>query len=132
MKLGVTGTRYGLNSIQKADAWRILDSIDGLKEFHHGDCIGVDTEMANTVRRMHPDCVIHSHPPLDKAKQGDFVSDVVHKPAAFLYRNHRIVDAVQLLLAIPKEPQETIRSGTWATIRYARKTDTPRLILIRI
>jgi hypothetical protein len=131
MKLGVTGTQYGASSIQKADAWRLIDSIDSLAEFHHGNCIGVDTELANLVSRLHPNCIIHSHPPLEKARQGDFVSDVVHKPADFLYRNHRIVDAVQLLLALPKEPQEVMRSGTWATVRYARKTNVPRLILRR-
>jgi hypothetical protein len=39
----------------------------------------------------------------------------------YLVRNHEIVDDSQVLIAAPKEFTEQLRSGTWATIRYARK-----------
>lgn len=35
-------------------------------------------------------------------------------------RNHDIVDEGEFLIAMPSEPEYT-RSGTWATVRYARK-----------
>ena len=38
-----------------------------------------------------------------------------------LVRNHKIVGAVHLLIATPKTDKEELRSGTWATIRYAKK-----------
>lgn len=40
-----------------------------------------------------------------------------------LVRNHDIVDSTELLIACPKEQVEVLRSGTWATIRYARKKE---------
>jgi predicted Rossmann fold nucleotide-binding protein DprA/Smf involved in DNA uptake len=46
---------------------------------------------------------------------------VVHTPKAPLDRNRDIVDAAAVLIAAPKEMTETLRSGTWATVRYARK-----------
>jgi len=36
-------------------------------------------------------------------------------------RNHKMVDSAGVLLATPKEDHEVLRSGTWATIRYAYK-----------
>ena len=46
---------------------------------------------------------------------------VVHTPKDYLERNHDIVDETDMLIATPGEEQEVQRSGTWATIRYARK-----------
>lgn len=41
----------------------------------------------------------------------------------YLDRNHDIVDEVDMLIATPKEYDEQLRSGTWATVRYAEKKD---------
>ena len=41
----------------------------------------------------------------------------------YLNRNHNIVDASEILIACPAQTEEVIRSGTWATIRYARKNN---------
>jgi hypothetical protein len=38
-----------------------------------------------------------------------------------LERNHDIVDQADVMIATPRTMQEEQRSGTWATIRYARK-----------
>lgn len=46
-----------------------------------------------------------------------------------LKRNYDIVDACDILLAAPRTLTEELRSGTWATIRYARKTGKKYLIL---
>jgi hypothetical protein len=40
-----------------------------------------------------------------------------------LERNTEIVKACDVLIATPKEQDEVLRSGTWATIRRARKYD---------
>jgi hypothetical protein len=43
-------------------------------------------------------------------------------------RNHDIVDETELLIACPGELAEAVRSGTWATVRYARKLGRPIVI----
>lgn len=39
----------------------------------------------------------------------------------YLDRNREMVDGADVLIAFPKTAEEETRSGTWATIRYARK-----------
>ena len=45
----------------------------------------------------------------------------VAAPKGYLDRNHDIVDAADVLIAAPSGTTEKRRSGTWATVRYARK-----------
>ena len=45
----------------------------------------------------------------------------MHPAKDYLVRNHDIVDVCDVLVATPGQKEEQIRSGTWATIRYARK-----------
>jgi len=56
-------------------------------------------------------------------------SDIRRNPKPYLERNHNIVDESELLIACPKSKEEELRSGTWATVRYARKKGV-RIILI--
>ena len=46
-----------------------------------------------------------------------------------LDRNHDIVERCDLLIATPHTVEEQLRSGTWATIRYARKVHRPHYII---
>jgi hypothetical protein len=46
---------------------------------------------------------------------------------SYLDRNHDIVDSCSILLALPTG-QEILPSGTWATIRYARRAAVPVLL----
>ena len=46
-----------------------------------------------------------------------------------LDRNRDIVDACDVLIATPKDFVEELRSGTWATVRYARKQRKPLVIV---
>jgi hypothetical protein len=53
--------------------------------------------------------------------------DVVLEPLPYLTRNQHIVKAVEtfpvrLLIAAPHQVEEVTRSGTWSTIRYARRS----------
>jgi len=99
---------------------RILDDQD--VEFHHGCCEGADTEahlLANALGLS-----IVCHPPLSQSKQGVFPTPgdafVWWEPKEYLVRNRDIVEATTLLIACPAKT-EVLRSGTWATVRYARK-----------
>ena len=57
------------------------------------------------------------------------MSDEVRDPLPYLERNRAIVDACDILIACPKGMQEEQRSGTWATVRYARRRDRPIVIV---
>ena len=47
----------------------------------------------------------------------------------YIERNHDVVDTCDLLIAMPNTELEVVRSGTWATIRYARKLKKVIVIL---
>jgi hypothetical protein len=46
-----------------------------------------------------------------------------------LKRNGHIVDASHVMIACPRLMHEELRSGTWMTIRYARRADKPLAIV---
>lgn len=96
--------------------------------FHHGDCIGADAEAHKIARAV--GCfsiVIH---PSDLVDQRAYCNgNIVWKPRAPLIRNRSIVSSTDLLIAAPATKDEVLRSGTWATIRYARKGKKPVVIL---
>lgn len=124
MKLGVTATRQGTTPRQR-DAFRTVVQVLNPSEFHHGDCVGGDEESHRIVSEILPDVQIYVHPPEDP-KHRAFVDG----PSArvrilgtrpYLDRNRDIVDAVEVLVAMPAEEVEKLRSGTWATVRYARR-----------
>jgi hypothetical protein len=56
----------------------------------------------------------------DDSKRAFCQGDVVLTPRPYLVRNRHIVDASSVLIATPKGDEE-LRSGTWSTVRYARK-----------
>jgi hypothetical protein len=41
------------------------------------------------------------------------------------------VDETEFLIGAPKEDEEVLRSGTWSTIRYSKKSNKPKKILER-
>lgn len=107
MKVGVTGTREGLSPAQKGALQIELQRLheEGMVEFHHGGCIGVDTEAASFV-------------------QEEFkIVPVKHQGQAgtFLKRNREIVNSVDLLLVCPRGMQHESTGGTWYTHDYALK-----------
>jgi len=88
--------------------------------FHHGDCIGADADAHDIVLSI---CgtEIHIHPPTESKYRACCIgAHLEYRAAPYLQRNHNIVDSTSLMIATP-EGAETLRSGTWATIRYALK-----------
>jgi hypothetical protein len=69
---------------------------------------------------MDPTVKIVGHPPNNPAKRAFVPCDESRTPKDYLTRNHEIVRETELLLAFPKG-KEQLRSGTWATVRLARK-----------
>jgi hypothetical protein len=122
MKVGFTGSRDGTTCEQHKALCAKVRELD-ITEFHHGCCVGADAEAFAAVRTWVKAARTVAHPPDKRAMlSGNAVllSDERREPRPYLDRNRDIVDACDVLLACPKGPEEQ-RSGTWATVRYARK-----------
>lgn len=115
--VGFTGTQHGMTAEQERSLRALLRELGGV--LHHGDCIGSDKQAAGIAREQGRRVV--GHPPEDSSKRAFFPSDETREPKPFLVRDHDIVDETEALVATPRTAQEQVRSGTWATIRYARK-----------
>jgi hypothetical protein len=127
MIVGFTGTQEGMTARQ-LEAFK-LSLPPTMKTFIHGCCIGADEEAAYCVHMMLKNSVrIWIYPSNIKSKtsklvDGFFAAKAAPKPP--LDRNKDIVADSELLIACPKEREEVLRSGTWATVRAARKKGIP-------
>lgn len=124
---GFTGTQKGMTLAQ---AVTVADCLLNLQviEVHHGLCIGADAQFHYMCQKLA--LAIHGHPPLDESKMATLTGfEELRAPKPYLMRNKEIVNGRDMLIATPYEYEEKIRSGTWSTIRYARK-ELIRVILI--
>lgn len=132
MNIGFTGTRKGMTAYQKD----VLDKMFWVWSrnepheirFHHGGCVGADYHAHMIAKQYGMTIVIHP-PTNDKHQAMGAVADELRDPKPYLDRNHDIVDESDFLIACPKSEVEIRRSGTWATVRYARRSGK-RLMLI--
>jgi len=142
-KFGFTGTRelptraalesFALKLCDLADeafteAEGINDGIARRVEWHYGMCVGADmlaAELADSAGFW-----LVGHPPTNRKlialrpKPHDQMP-----PLPYLERNKAIVQNAQALIAMPRTTDEELRSGTWSTIRYARRIKRPVLIV---
>lgn len=118
---GMTGTKVGMTSDQKTAFYTIATELraDGYLFLHEGDCVGAD-ENANDIWRELGGKV-YSHPPVDQRYRAFSKFDLEAPAKPYLKRDHDIVDVSEFMVAFPKGFGEELRSGTWATVRYARK-----------
>lgn len=126
--IGISGSRSGLST----DARRVFnDYLDKNKVIgvRSGDCIGVDAAVHKIAKERGIVSIIH--PPNKKVCRAFCDGDIILRERAYLDRNHDIVNNSQLLVAFPHDKTEQQRSGTWATIRYARKQKKPIVIIHR-
>lgn len=140
--IAFTGTQEGMTQKQRHELlwWlkrlRAQEPVAGgpryMPIFHHGLCIGADAEAHMTAKLAglflygHP-CVEEGHPKRAVLDLEEFSRlDPVQPP---LERNHIMVDNCGLLIAAPRQREEVLRSGTWSTVRYARKRGKQTLML---
>ena len=126
--VGFSGTIKGMTTIQKGIFIAKITSLDDLYEndveFHHGDCEGADEEADRLVRQYCPTWKVHIHPPTNQNfrafcdNNGD---TVVHQSKKYLLRNNDIAQICNELIATPESFHEMRRSGTWATVRRAKR-----------
>jgi hypothetical protein len=148
MKIGFTGTRAGMNDRQRELVKAVLDSLAWaathgplrLKErpeFYHGGADGADEEadaeacLLGYVITVHPCPGVTADEVTGTNGRGTFNGHEVawREVLPPLVRNRNIVDECDLLIAAPKRRAEERRSGTWATVRYARKVGRPTLMV---
>lgn len=139
LAIGFTGTRDGM----AIDQWRMVESLiealwnDTFQNAHHnGDCIGADAQAYGsvvTLRKKYGTAIVSlvGHPANvhERFRQGNqFDISWPIKPP--LTRDKDIVNQSDVMIAGPSGYDEIMRgSGTWATIRYARKVNKPLLIV---
>lgn len=125
-RAGFTGTQNGMTEPQSLQVARRLVSYS-IGWLHHGDCVGADAQAHDWAVQ----CGIKTegHPPINPSKRAWCKFDVLHEPMEYIVRNHAIVDAVRYLIAAPVSMEEVMRSGTWATVRYARSLKRGILIV---
>lgn len=139
LRLGFTGTQMGMTAYQKAalahNLRRWLQKYEFL-EIHHGDCIGADADFHELATSLWEDArpatvSVVLHPPENTSKRAycTWIRQVERDPLPYLERNRAIVDESAGMLVSPKGMEEELRSGTWATYRYAKKVDRPLIIL---
>lgn len=125
--VGFTGTRKGITKPQVNRVTQALYSL-GTTWFVHGGAIGAD----RTVHYVAQDIGIKIRiRPAEVCKDTTkiIVVDEIMEVKPPLERNRDIVNDVQYMLACPFGFEEEQRSGTWATIRYARLIHKPLAII---
>jgi hypothetical protein len=131
-KIGFTGTRHGMTDAQKKAVKDFLSS-QKFNEFHHGDCIGSDKDANDIVDEFRAEgkkVKIVGHPPTYNKYRAYCKCDILLAKYDYLTRNQHIVDTADILVATP-DTKERLHSGTWSTIRYARKKDKKIFIFNR-
>lgn len=145
-RIGFTGTQKGLSTKQSYELeeilWKTILDHPGSVEFRHGDCIGADFQahaIFHDLMMLRSNGYIVIHPPSnpekraysEKARNGAYnkLSVVVLDEKPYLERDQDIVDWSDVLIACPHSAKEQQRSGTWATVRKARRAGK-RVIII--
>jgi hypothetical protein len=122
MKIGITGTRSGMTEQQFSDIAALLtEHFEGGAELHHGDCVGVDVEVAVLARSIGYRIVCH--PPIKNELRAGHDSDEFRAPLSYFARNRNIVNETDLLLVVPYQSTPQTNGGTWYTHDYAVKQE---------
>lgn len=132
LHVGITATRDGLTDGQLARLRLLFGELRtkaGSRgvAFHHGDCVGGDDQAAVLARefRFHLVC----HPPTVRQQRAYAPYDEIRRPLSYMARNDAIVWESGLIIGCPGTDVEQLRSGTWATIRRARKADKALIVV---
>lgn len=133
-KFGFTGTSELVKEEQAITLTKVIKKIKSKAnvEHHNGQCINSDELCFDLVQKYIPHAKIVMHPPINTSKMFKIripYNVESRKPLDYLKRNMQIVAESDFLVATPKSVKEELRSGTWATIRYARIAQMPIIII---
>jgi hypothetical protein len=129
-----TGTQAGMNITQLELLEHLLAKRMDWTEHGNGLCIGADSQMLVTVLNIRGDIRIRGFPCNIISKQSRHLYPRCHSLAPVkppLIRNTDMVVWAEggVLVAAPRELTEQLYSGTWSTIRRARKVQLPIIYL---
>lgn len=134
-----TGTRDGMSDHQLSELVRVLIKLGDPASawpapttFIHGACMGADTQFGEVVwdlRSRHDGITVEVFPSTSLRTRRRADSDYEHPPAPPLVRDQSMVDRADLVIAAPRTPVEQTRSGTWTTVRMARRRLLPIILL---
>lgn len=128
--IGITATRDGLTPSQVTVLRSLLAAFRDLHpvaRLHHGDCVGGDYTAHLLAREL--GIAVVTHPPDVDVLRAFTVGDETRPTLPYLKRNQRIVDESSVLVGLPSQEREEVRSGTWVTIRYARYSHVPNIVV---
>jgi hypothetical protein len=131
--LAFTGTRKGMTPRQLIYVESCLENLRP-QAVHHGGCKGADAE-------FHKLCLAFNIPEIHvwwsnlQSTHMDVLADeslrvIHHAEQPPLDRDWDIVREADLVVACPDTAVETIRSGTWATVRYADQLQK-RIVVVK-
>lgn len=134
MRAGFTGTRKGMNFKQQGqlriELMRLAPSL-----LAHGACRGADDQADELAAEMDIYRVAYPstastrvHDNYLRARTGSQIT-IILPPSLPLVRDKMIVDIAEIMIAAPKTMTEIVRSGTWTTVRYARRMKKEVIIL---
>ena len=129
MRVGFTGTGKGMTVRQKVGVREAFVAL-GATTLHHGDCIGADAQAHAIARELGLRVVTHpgikkAGAPVNHPARAFCDADEVRPVKPFPDRNTDIVLETAALVAAPRQKFEVQRSGTWMTVRRARKFGRP-------
>lgn len=122
-----SGTRKGMTDQQKvALKAYLLSQKEGGCLLIHGGAWGADTEAhVVAVEAGYAIGIVPASPYHGNLESVEWILE----PEAPLKRNRRIVNCSQQLIATPAGFEEELRSGTWATVRYAARAKVPTTVV---
>jgi hypothetical protein len=130
LAVGFTGTRQGMSSAQRDIVVRFVAKYKPrIISGRHGDCVGSDREFHDIMRFL-TEVALIGHPPTNPKYRAWCKFDILKEEKNYHVRDKDIVDNSNVMLATPAQPYEILRSGTWTTIRYAKKKLPKERILI--
>lgn len=126
--VGFTGTQKGMTDAQIEVVELLMENMPAVLYAHHGDCIGADAQFDSIAQKKGFDII--QHPPRNASKRA-WCEDwsVMSDEEDYMIRNQAIVDSCERMIATPGGFDEELRSGTWATIRRARKANRDLTII---
>ena len=123
--VGFTGTRAGMTIAQCS---QVRVKLVGADQLHHGMCKGSDAQ-AHAIAKYELGIWTVGHPPKDHTFMAKCDVDERREDADYLDRDYDIANESTELIATPRTHFEELRSGTWATVRYAIQLDKPITII---
>lgn len=128
-RIGFTGSSRVITEAQTRTLyWQLVAWLKaGAEWMDNGDCVEADARAGTIWRNIGGK--LHLRPPENDSKRAFLEADTCDPPRPYLVRNRVIVDQCTALIATPDGP-ERLRSGTWATVRYARILGRPILIIM--